>query len=410
LKFIRLSAAPLDATPVQKKNFVNVQIDAIGIGLANAAAPFLPVFLTRLGASSFEVGLLTSMPALTGLLLAIPLGRFLQSRRQIVPWFSAARLMVILCYAITGLVTFLIEDSHRVNAVLFIWAAATLPQTIVAVCFSVVMNAVAGPNHRYELMSRRWSILGITTAVTVAIVGQVLVRIVFPINYQLVFLGLSLGGLISFYYSSHIALPNKEVQTEIKVVSLWEQVKDYVRLIAGEKAFVNFSLRRFVYIFGTTLAVPLFPLYYVREIQASDAWIGVFNTAQYAILLVGYFLWNRESRVRGSRFVLLWTTFGMALYPALVAVTDRVELIAIYAGLSGIFQAGLDLVFFDELMKTVPERYSAIFVSLAQSLTYFASILAPLIGTMLADRFGLSAGLFASALVRLVSFLLFLRQ
>ncbi len=70
LKSIRISVAPPDATPVQKKNFINVQIDAIGVGLANAAAPFLPVFLTRLGASSFEVGLLTSMPALTGLLLA----------------------------------------------------------------------------------------------------------------------------------------------------------------------------------------------------------------------------------------------------------------------------------------------------------------------------------------------------
>jgi hypothetical protein len=165
-----------------------------------------------------------------------------------------------------------------------------------------------------------------------------------------------------------------------------------------------------VFVFGSTVAVPLFPLYYVREVQANDAWIGVFNTAQSAILLVGYFLWNRESRLRGSRFVLLWTTFGMTLYPALVAVTARVELIALYAGVSGIFQAGLNLVFFDELMKTVPAQFSAIFVSLAQSLTYFAAILAPLIGILLADRFGLSAALIASALLRLVGFILFSRR
>ena len=43
----------------------------------------------------------------------------------------------------------------------------------------------------------------------------------------------------------------------------------------------------------------------------------------------------------------------------MTAITQRVELIAIYAGLAGIFQAGLDLVFFDELMKTVPLEYSA---------------------------------------------------
>ncbi len=187
-------------------------------------------------------------------------------------------------------------------------------------------------------------------------------------------------------------------------------MRDYVHLVAGEKAFVSFSLRRLVYIFGITLAAPLFPLYYVREVGATDAWIGIFSTVQSAILLVGYLLWSRQSRLRGSRFVLLWTTFGMALYPALVAMTGRVELIAIYAGVAGIFQAGLDLVFFDELMRTVPEQYSAIFVSLAQSLTYFASILAPILGTMLADSFGLSAALFASAFIRLAGFLLFSRR
>jgi hypothetical protein len=272
------------------------------------------------------------------------------------------------------------------------------------------MNAVAGPAHRYELMSRRWSILGVTTALTVAIVGQVLNRVIFPVNYQIAFLGLSLGGLISFYYSSHIELPAAEIPTGTKALPFREQIREYVRLISGEKEFVSFSLRQLVFVFGSTVAVPLFPLYYVREVQANDAWIGVFNTAQSAILLVGYFLWTRESRLRGSRFVLLWTTFGMTLYPALVAVTARVELIALYAGVSGIFQAGLNLVFFDELMKTVPAQFSAIFVSLAQSLTYFAAILAPLIGILLADRFGLSAALIASALLRLVGFILFSRR
>ena len=85
------STAPDDATPVQQRNFLAVQIDGIGIGLASAAAPFLPVFLTRLGATNFQVGLLTAMPALTGLIFALLIGRFLQSRRQVVPWYSVIR-------------------------------------------------------------------------------------------------------------------------------------------------------------------------------------------------------------------------------------------------------------------------------------------------------------------------------
>jgi hypothetical protein len=407
MKWLNISAAPPGATPLERRNYFNVQVDAVGIGLASAAAPYLPVFLTRLGASNFQVGLLTAMPALTGLFLALLVGRFLQTRRKIVPWFSAARLMVVSSYALTGLVGFFVPREQVVTAVLVIWALATLPQTMVAVAFTVVMNAVAGPEHRYDLMSRRWSILGLTTAVTVALAGQLLDQVGFPLNYQLVFVGLSVGGLISFYFSSHIHLPDAVVPPSEPGLSPLERSRGYLRLVRGEPDFVRFSIQRFVFLSGTSLAIPLFPLYFVREVHASNAWIGIISTAQTAVLLVGYFIWTRGSRLRGSRFVLLWTTFGLSLYPALVAFTGRVELIAVFAGLAGIFQAGLDLVFFDELMRTVPVEYSATFVSLAQSLQYASSFLAPLIGTALAGVIGLSGALLVSAMVRLLGFGLF---
>jgi hypothetical protein len=409
LPTIELTAAPPGLPCNQKRNFLNVQIDAIGVGLASSAGPFLPVFLTRLGASNTQVGLLTAMPGLTGLLLAIPIGSFLQKQRQVVPWFSAGRLLVISAYALTGLVTLVAPQQWAVVAVLAIWALATIPQVVVNVTFSVVMNAVAGPEYRYELMSRRWTILGLTSALTVAAVGQLLGWLAFPLNYQIVFMGLSLGGLISYYFSSHIALPDAEAQRSPAGMSLHQRARSYFRLIAQEPAFVSFMTKRFVYMFGATLAVPLFPLYLVRELNAPDAWIGMINTTQTAIMLVGYALWTRQSKVRGSRFVLLCTVLGMSFYPALTALTHRVELIAVYAGLAGIFQAGLDLVFFDELMKTVPPAQSATFVSLAQSLQNLATVASPLLGTFLADQMGLSGALLVSGGLRLLGFVLFAR-
>lgn len=407
MKFLHWSAAPPEVSSAQRKNFINVQIDGIGVGLANAANPFLPVFLTYLGASNFQVGLLTAMPAMTGLVFALLVGRFLQTRRQIVPWFSIARLLVVASYAVTGLITFFIPRAYLVPAVLLIWALATLPQTVVAVAFSVVMNEVAGPDYRYDLMSRRWSILGLTTAIAVAVVGVTLDHLTFPFNYQIAFLGLSVGGLISFYFSTHIDLPDAEIPERQTGLSLRARLKSYRELVLSERAFVRFSIQRFVFLTGSSLAIPLFPLYYVRVVHASDAWIGFISTAQTAILLVGYFLWTRGTRLRGSRFVLLWTTMGLTLYPALTAFTGRVELIVLIAGFAGIFQAGLDLVFFDELMKTVPAKYSATFVSLAQSLQYLATGIAPLLGTALATYIGLGGALLVSAGLRLVGFALF---
>ncbi|MBM3127105.1 MAG: MFS transporter [Chloroflexi bacterium] len=406
MQLIGASSLPEDLTPTQKKNFLNVQIDGIAIGLASAASPFLPVFLARLGATNFQVGLLTAMPGVTGLILAIIVGRFLQTRRQVVPWYSAGRLMVVSCYALTGLVPFIVPYEFQVIAVLVIWAFATLPQTLVNVCFGVVMNAVAGPKHRYDLMSRRWSTLGFVQAVTVAIVGQVLDRLGFPFNYQIVFIGLSLGGLISFYYSSHIALPDAEPPPRSDE-SARVRARNFVALICSQPEFVSFMFKRFVYISGTTLAVPLFPLYYVRQVQATDAWIGMINMAHTAIMLVGYLFWSHQSKRRGGRFVLLWTTLVMSLYPVLTALTLQVEVIVLYAVIAGIFQAGLDLVFFDELMKTFPAQYSATFVSIAQSLQHLATVAAPLVGTLLADQIGIGGALIVSGALRLVGFALF---
>lgn len=407
MRLIHWSPAPADVSPVQRSNFIKVQIDGIAIGLANAASPFLPVFLTRLNASNFQVGLLTSMPALTGLLLAIPIGRFLQTRPQIVPWYSRARLAVVSAFAATGLAALLVPEKQLVTTVLLIWALVTIPQTIVAVAFSVVMNAVAGPTRRYELMSRRWSVLGLTTAITVAVVGQVLVWLDFPFNYSAVFIGLSLAGLASYYFSSRIDLPEATVPPQVPSHSWREGLRNYSHLVKGQPDFIRFSIQRFVYLTGTMLAVPIFPLYYVREVKASDAAIGAISTAQTAVLLIGYFLWTQRSRMRGSRFVLLRTTLAVAIYPALVSITDQVWLIALLAGVAGIFQAGIDLVFFDELMKTVPAEYSATFVSLAQSLQYFSSVFAPLIGTLLANYIGLSGALLVSAAIRLLGFGMF---
>ena len=397
-----------DDIQIQKRNFRNVQIDGVGVSISSVAQPFLPVFLTRLGATNLQVGLLTSMPGVTGLILALFVGRFLQSQRNIVPWYSLSRLMVILCYALTGILTLVIAQEYVIISTLLIWALATIPQTALAVAFAVVMNAVAGPEGRYALLSRRWTIFGVTGVVGTFIVTRLINLISFPLNYAIMFLVLSLGGFLSFYFSRQIQLPDRVPPPISAGRSRLGGIRNYIDLLKANPAFVSFSAKRFVYFTAIVLSLPIMPLYLVREVHATDAQIGTVTMAMNLVMLAGYYLWPRVSRTRGGRFVLLATTFGMILYPALSAATSRVELIILYAGIAGLFQAGLDLVFFDELMKTVPEEHSATFVSLSQSMQYLATVLAPLLGTWLASYVGLGGALLVSAGIRLVGFLLFL--
>ncbi len=405
-RLLRWFTTPQSA--IDPLNFRNVQIDAVGVGLASAAAPFLPVFLARLGADTLQVSLLTTMPAVTGLLLSIPLGQFLQSRKNIIPWFSMARLTVLLGYTFTGIITLFLPAQTGIFSILGIWAIATIPQTILSITFSVVMNSVAGPAGRYELMSHRWIILGITTFITTLFIGQMLDRVIFPFNFQLAFILLSLGGVISFFFSNRIHLKSIMKIENNRGKPINALLHDYVHLIYKEKPFVNFIAQRFIFLFGTTIATTLIPLYFVRVLNASNLWIANISLVQTLLLVLGYVVWTRQSRKHGSRLVLLATTFGISLYPILTGVTSSVWIILIYAGFSGIFQAGLNLVLFDELMRRVPEEYSATFIAAAQSLQYLSSIFAPLVATWVSGLFGFTIALILGGVVSLGGFVLFL--
>jgi MFS family permease len=386
---------------VQSQNVRRVLIDGIGVGIAAAAAPYLPVFLTRLGADNFAVGLLTSMPALAGLVFAVPLGQFLARQKNIVPWYSRSRFAVILCYFLTGLAPFLVAD-QTVLAILMIWAIATIPQTIVNLGFTIVMGSVAGPEGRLYLMSRRWSSLGITTAIVVAFAGLVLDRLPFPYNYQIVFIVLSLGGIVSFAFSSRILLPDQKLAPSPPTRPPFrERIRSMVDRLRREERFMRVIGSQLVYRFGMAYAIPLFPLYYVRVLGASDEAIGLITTVQGAVLLVAYYVWARVTKSRGVRFALLTTTLAVAFYPIILAFTTSVPYVILLSGLAAIFAAGIDLVFFDMVVSSYPHEQAATFVGVQQETVYLMTFIAPFVATTLASAVSIPFALVVGGLIRL---------
>lgn len=408
LTWLRWSLAPNEASPVERRNFINVQGDGIGIGLLGGADPFLAVFLVRLGASNFQIGLLTSMPALIGLLIAVAVSRFLQRQRNVVPWYSRIRMVQGIAYTLTGLVTLAIPAQYAVVVVLGIWAAVAFPQAIAAITFSMVMNSVAGPNGRYELLSRRWSVMGFTTAVTLFFAGQLLARLNYPFNYQTVFIVLSSGGLISLYFSRRLVIADIELPPPLPAQPLLVRLRTAWLEICAQPTFVSFTGRRFVFLTGIALAAPIMPLYFLREAHFDEAAISFVSTAHTLALVIGYGLWVRITRVKGTRFLLLSTTLGLALYPVLVSSTVNLAALVLLGGMSGWFQSGLDLVFFDEMMKSVPSGHKEMYLVVSQSTVYVALIGAPLVGTMLAAFIGLGGTLLVSAGLCATAFLMFL--
>lgn len=380
--------------------------DGVAMGVVNASVPFLPVFVARLGGSPLEVSLLTAIPAICGFLLAIPLGQFLQTRRSIVPWYARSRLLAHFAYGLAALAVFFVPPHFIVQVILIIWALAAVPSTIGIVSFPVVMDGAAGPRGRYELMSRRWSIMGLTTAFTVAIFGLLLEWFPFPTNYQLVFVGFTMAGIVSYQFSSRFHVPEVDPQAGA-VESGRDRVAAVIATVRSEPAFLRFISRRLVYVAGGRLVLPLIPLYYVRVVNAPDVWIGAIATCQSLALLAGFVLWRRASMRRGGRFVLQASLLVAALSPGALSLVNELFVVAVVAGVGAFFTAGVDLALFDELMKTIPRRFGVTFSSIDTTLVNGAGVVAPLLGAMLASMIGIENALRIGSLICLLGFVLF---
>jgi len=392
------NTAPLSPEDIQTHhNQRSIIIDGIGVGIVAGIATFLSVFLARLGASPILVGLLTALPAFTGLLIAIPVGRFLERQHDLVPWYSWARISVHASYVCIGLLPFVIPRAHLPVAIIIIWAVATIPQIIVNITFTVVMSAVAGAHQRQQLMSWRWSTLGVAEALAVAGAGWLLERFVFPTNYQIIFIVSCLGGMLSFFFSSRIITPHNQNISPPHTLSPYTILSDSVTMFRAAPAFARFVLASFVFNCGISMAMPLFVLYWVHVVHASDFWIGIITTVNNAVLLIAYVVWARVTRKRGNRIVMFAATIALAMYPLCTGLTVSIPLLIIFAGLVGFIGAGKDLVFFDIGLDTMPNARISSFVAVQKCTEYIAALVMPLIGTGIAQRFTYQNALFVSS-------------
>jgi hypothetical protein len=393
---------------VQAANWRRVQADSVFIGVVNASSTFLPVFLLRLGASGNDVGLLTSLPALTAFLLAIPFGRMLQGRPKIVPWYSRLRLVAWSSYAVIALVTAVLPRAEAIPVALAVWAVASLPSTAALVAFPMVMDGAAGPGGRFDLLGRRWAIAGVTGAVSVAIGGQFLNALPFPLNFQILLGIVTLAGVGSYFQSSRIVIadqvvappPETRPPPRERLRALWD-------LVIANRSFTRFELRAFVYTASIGISLPVLPLFYVQDLAASDAWIGIIGAAGSAGAVLGYLVARQLSRRRSGEVLLLPALLAMAGTPAILAIAGWLPAVAGLAFIAGVAGAAAQLALFDALMRRIPREHGVTFSSVDQSIQNLAFVLAPNAGGFLAVAFGARLTLLVVAGIGFAAFVLF---
>jgi MFS family permease len=389
---------------VEEQNNWNLYLDIAWFGvLSGITSTFVSVFAIRLGASNTLVGLLVSLPALINIFWLIPSARIIERQRRRLPIIVLTGFLQRLGYLLIALMPFVFR-AHRPEALVTLVALIAFPAAIAGVAFTSLIAEVIPADKRAQVISIRNVLISTASTVTVLISGKLLDLLPFPLNYQLLFGIGFVASLVSLYYVSHIQVADAIIaeRRARRKVLLTMRLRRFVKQIMNQRDFVRFSASAFVFHWGLYLPTALYAIYRVRNLGASDTWIGLLSMVQNAVTILTYFYWGRVASRRGNLLVLLISSLGTVLFPVLTGLSPRIEPLLLVSVIGGIFGAGFNLSFFNALLDVCPQERRPSYVAIHTTLINVAAFLAPLLGTSLSNLLDIRIALFIAGAMRLL--------
>uniref|UniRef100_A0A7C4PLI8 MFS transporter n=1 Tax=Anaerolinea thermolimosa TaxID=229919 RepID=A0A7C4PLI8_9CHLR len=364
--------------------------------ILGAAASFNGAYAIRLGASNEDIGLLTSLPALLAVIISIPAGRFLQGRARRKPWIAGSLLMHRAGFLLVALVPLLkIAGVNQGTVAVALLIIISAPAHFFNVGWIPMLADVIPPERRATVFSARNITANATTSVCVFLFGQWLNHGSFPVNYQLMYVFGFLASLLSQYFILKINVPDSQPEPPNGSASFAAQWHALRTALRDEPDFQRLTTNTILHGIGLWLASPLYILYYVRQLDASDAWLGLHGTVLTTTTILGWMFWRWVIARTGEMPVLKRTIITLGLIPILVGLLPNLNLILLVVGLNGLLSPAVNLSHFNSLLKVTPPAKRPVYTGLYISIVNIGTFICPLIGVAIADRVGLAPALIA---------------
>jgi MFS family permease len=395
---------------VHENNVWNLYNDVAWWGVANGVwLTYLSVFAVRMGASTEWLGVLAALPALVNMVWAIPSARMVERAPRRLPLVLRSGLLLRLAWLGVALIPFLFREQSGVLALVVIAGLTTFPAATSMVAFTNLLADIIPPQDRARVISIRSVLLSATTTVTVLICGPILDAIPSPANYQIVFGFSFIAAMISLRYVSRLQVTEETTILHMQRAKHWltVSIRNAVRQVASEKEFVKYLVGSLIFQWGVYFPSALYSIYRIRNLGASDTWIGLLTVVDSVVTIVFYLVWGRLVTRWGNRRVLIIGAFGMIAFPVLTGLITYLPLLVIPAAIAGVFTPGFTLAAFNEMLAVSPATNRARYIAVYTSVVNAAAFVAPLAGSYLATGAGIRLALYMGGAFRFVGGLAF---
>lgn len=420
------AARPIPAE--HRANFIHLYLDIAWYGvLSGSAISFVVVFITRLGANSLQIGLMTAGPAIMNLIFTLPAGLWLQNRplSRSVFWTSVWHRVVYVAWIFLPL---LLAPSGQVWAIIALTLLMSIPATALAVGFNALFAAAVPPEWRGHVAGIRNGLLAVVFVVTSLVCGQILNALPFPLGYQVVFGIGFVGGALSSLHLWFIRPPTRpagpstgrslgdmarpgsmrswgdSLRSTVGLRFLTRsQGRPLLQLQVLSSGFGRIVALLFLFHLAQYLAIPLFPLYWVRQLHLSDQEIALGTAVFYIAVLVGSTQLDRLTRQMGNKYLLAIGTTLMSLYPALTALTRELGLFLVTSVVGGFAWSLVGGAIANYILEKIPEDNRPAYLAWYNLALNAAILLGSLGGPLMAEGWGLVPMLGLAAAIRLLS-------
>ena len=420
--------------PELQPRFHHLYWDIAWFGLvAGTTLAFLNVYAARLGATAFQIGMLTAGPALVNLFFTLPAGRWLQTRPIGRSVFGAAMATrgVYLVYALLPL---LLPPAVQVEVLIWATLLFTVPGVALVIGFNALYAAAVPLEWRGYVVGRRNAMLSVVYIFTSLGAGYVLQNMPLEIGYTLVFGVGFVGAAMSTYHLSQLRTisdrPGDEPPRVRQIIGdaaqpggvragqgVGQRVSVAPRIFARGRNLLRPDVIQGHYgwvilaLFGFHLAqfmpVALFPLRWVDQLHFSDMEIAIGTAVFHASVLISSLQLDRLTRRYGNH---LTNVVGIALlstYPLLTAFMPNLFFYAVTSLVGGLAWGLVGGALPNYLLEKVPADDRPAYLAWYNLALNAAIFLGALFGPLLASWFNLQIALVLSFGFRFASAIFF---
>ncbi|MDF2987542.1 MAG: putative rane protein [Eubacterium sp.] len=382
---------------------------AVGAIILNLANPFFSMFARRMGANDYEIGLISSLPALVGIMALIP-GSILVDRSSSKKKTVAFLILLFgIMYPLAALTPFL--DNYKVPLFVTVIALMNWPFSVFNISWQSFFSDVMAArfNTSFTQRTRAATVMGTATSL-----GAGLLLSYIPKNdaeriimYQVFFCLSLILAIIQSWFLMKVTAPPVLKSNEEKSNSL-SLVKESLKNLVTHKEFRVFVILAFIFHVSWHMGWPLFFIYQVDVVGINEAWLSYVNVAVGFAGVLTYTFWGRVIEKKGARFGLVIGTLGLALNALTIILVKSPYMLLIQSTVTGLTFSAFSLAIFENLIEVVPQKNKTINIALYTTLINISQFLSPMLGVWFYKHTSITFALGFIGAFRLFASILFL--